>query len=77
MPFTMQVYNLWMAAYRAFRSEFVNIVMTYDGQSSGYGKRRIKGILPPPVDYSGTDSVLTESEHQQYPDLQMFPTMAG
>lgn len=72
-----QVYNLWMAAYRAFRTEFVNIVMTYDAQGSGYGKNRIKGEIMPLVDYAGSDSVLTEQDYQLYPDLIMFPTMAG
>lgn len=50
--------------------------MTYDSVGSGAGKSRIQGIGGP-VEYAGSDSVLSPSAYEEFPDLQMFPTMAG
>ena len=53
-------------------------MMDYDARGSSYGKARIKGEVDPGVvDYAGSDSLLKETEYQQYPDLQMFPSLAG
>ena len=51
--------------------------MSYDSVGSGAGKRRIKGLEGAPVSYGGSDSLLADSDYEFYPDLQMFPTMAG
>ena len=51
--------------------------MTYEAIGSGGGKKRIKGLTEPPVEYAGSDSELKEEDYVTYPDLQMFPTMAG
>ena len=51
--------------------------MSYDVTGSGTGKRRIKGLEEPEVQYAGSDSLLEDPDYVEYPDLQMFPTMAG
>ena len=32
---------------------------------------------PPIVDFAGSDSLLKDAEYDAYPDLQMYPTVAG
>ena len=56
----------------------MNINATYESIGSGGGKSQIK-TDPDEIDieYAGSDSLLKESDYDQYPDLQMFPTMAG
>ena len=66
-----------MPSFRALRSNHVTITMEYDAIGSGKGKKRIKGELPPPVHYAGSDSPLSPQDYRNHPGLQMFPTMAG
>ena len=34
-------------------------------------------IEPKVVDWAGSDSLLKDDEYSEYPDLQMYPTVAG
>ena len=68
------VFIAWMAAYRSLRSPFVDVRLSYNARSSGFGKR---AIAAGSVSYAGTESVLSDAEYDQNPDLQMFPALAG
>ena len=63
--------------FQSTRFQFINLDMSYDVTGSGTGQRRIKGLEEPEVQYAGSDSLLTDQDYIDYPDLQMFPTMAG
>ncbi|KAK3610400.1 hypothetical protein CHS0354_008688 [Potamilus streckersoni] len=60
-----------------YRSAHLNLDMTYDTTGSGNGIARIKGDQKPDVDYAGSDLLLSDEDYIKYPDLQMFPVMAG
>jgi hypothetical protein len=51
----------------------------YDVVGSGKGKEMIKNgtYKGKPVIFAGSDSLLTEADYQEYPDLQMLPIIAG
>ncbi|KAL3860177.1 hypothetical protein ACJMK2_010335 [Sinanodonta woodiana] len=51
--------------------------MSYETTGSGNGIARIKGDQKPDVDYVGSDLLLSEEDYIKYPDLQMFPVLAG
>jgi len=68
------VFTAWMAAYRSLRSPFVDVRLSYNARSSGFGKRAIAARS---VSYAGTESVLSDEEYDKNPDLQMFPALAG
>ncbi len=81
--FPAEVYSVWMAAYKSRRMEHVKLDMKYDAKSSCYGIGQIKTsrhvedeehVL---VHYAGSDSILVQEEYTEYPDIQMFPSMAG
>jgi len=42
-------------------------------EGSGYGKR---SIVAESVSYAGSDSLLSDADYEQNPDLQMFPSIA-
>ena len=63
--------------FQSTRFQFINLDMSYDVTGSGTGKNRIKGLEEPEVQYAGSDSLLTDQDYIDFPDLQMFPTMAG
>lgn len=63
--------------FRSERSRFVNLQMTYDAVGSGAGKRRIKEEDGDFVHYAGSDSLLTEEDYKNFPDLHMLPSAAG
>jgi len=56
------------------RSFFSNIPVTYNPVGSGKGVSELEANL---TDFCGSDAVLPESAYQQYPDLQMYPTVAA
>ena len=62
---------------QAMRTQFVTLSMEYDARGSSYGKSRIMEEEEPVVHYAGADSLLREEDYERYPDLQMFPSMAG
>jgi len=68
------VFVAWMAAYRSLRSRFVDVRLSYNARSSGFGKRAIAARS---VSYAGTESVLSDDEYNKNPHLQMFPSLAG
>lgn len=51
--------------------------MVYDKVGSGDGRSRIMELSGDPVDYAGSDSDLTTQQKADYPNLMVFPTMAG
>ncbi|XP_041360485.1 atrial natriuretic peptide receptor 2-like [Gigantopelta aegis] len=75
--FPRDVYASWIPAYKSHRSKFKTLEMVYEALGSGVGQARIKGISGSPVEYAGSDSLLKSTDYELYPDLQMFPTMAG
>ncbi|XP_071084367.1 phosphate-binding protein PstS-like [Haliotis cracherodii] len=75
--FPADVYRAWLPAYKSYRSRFSAVEMKYEIIGSGGGKERIKGTTGPEVDYAGSDSLLSEEDYANHPDLQMFPAMAG
>lgn len=68
------VFVAWMAAYTTLRSPFVDVRLSYNARSSGFGKRAIAARS---VSYAGTESVLSDDEYNKNPHLQMFPSLAG
>lgn len=80
--FPTEVYNSWMAVYRAQRMRFADVRMKYDSRGSGFGIKAITGQLGEEltgsrVDYAATTSVLSDQVYEKQPDLQMFPSVAG
>ncbi|XP_046550670.1 atrial natriuretic peptide receptor 1-like [Haliotis rubra] len=75
--FPADVYRSWLPAYKSYRSRFAGVEMKYESIGSGGGKARIKGETGPEVHYAGSDSLLSEEDYANNPDLQMFPSMAG
>ena len=64
------------------------VFASYVPTGSGKGKCRIKefcdecdypadSIRPTVIDFAGSDSLLKESEYAAFPDLQMYPAVAG
>jgi|SRR6218665_395365 len=70
------VYMAWMAGYRSYRYDFVNVQMEYDARGSGYGKQAIANQSYD-VEYAGSDSAPTEAEMALNLDVWFFPSMAG
>ena len=62
---------------RSYRANHVDVRISYESIGSGAGRARIKGEQLPTVDFAGSDSALTKQEQEDYPDLIMFPTLAG
>jgi len=67
------VYITWMSAYESSRTRFVDVRLTYQALGSGFGKRAIASRS---VNYAGSDSLLSDKEYENKPDLQMFPSIA-
>lgn len=75
--FPNNVYQAWMTYYVSTRLDYVALHFKYEPVGSGTGKRRITGAEGPRVDFAGSDSLLDEKVKEQFPDIRMFPTMAG
>jgi len=67
------LYMAWMAAFRSSRRPFVDVRLSYKAQDSGFGKQ---AIISRSVDYAGSDSLMSDAQYEQNPDLQMFPAAA-
>ena len=67
------LYVAWMAAYRSLRDQFVDVHLSYNARDSGFGRR---AIVARAVSYAGSDSLLSDVDFKQNPDLQMFPAVA-
>lgn len=48
-----------------------------ESRGSGYGKTAMENETQYGLNYGGSDSLLTDANYQQFPDLQMFPAVAG
>ena len=75
--FPLDVYTSWMPGFETYRRQYKDVDIRYESIGSGAGKARIKNEVEYPVDYAGSDSPLTDEDYRKYPDLHMFPTMAG
>ncbi len=77
--FPANVYQTWLTLFTAYRRKFVTLETTYQVTGSGNGKKLIMRELEGeyPIDYAGSDSLLTEANYHANPDLQMLPSMAG
>ena len=79
--------RLYQEAIFAYHSEAAaNVSIRYASMGSGKGKCRIMNSttcaagdtrLPRVLDWAGSDSLLSASDYAAYPDLQMYPTVAG
>lgn len=69
--FPLPVYTEWIQMYKSVAP---NVTINYQGIGSGGGQ---KAILDGTVDFAGSDSLLSEKQYQQMPDLQMLPMLAG
>ncbi len=74
--FPNEVYKNWLPTYTSVRQPFVKLDMTYEVTGSSKGKERIQEF-PEVVDYAGSDYVLNEQEQRDFPDLKIFPSLAG
>lgn len=59
---------------RLHRTEHLDVRVTYDSVGSGNGKVLIKENK---VHFAGSDVPLSEQEKEEYPDLNVLPTLAG
>ena len=75
--FPSHVYKSWLVLFAAYRRPFVSLNLDYDAVGSGSGKAMVKGETGRYIEYAGSDSLLSDADHEQHPDLKMFPTMAG
>lgn len=74
--FPSEVYMTWMAGYRAYRYEYVDVQMKYDARGSGYGVRMIQNDSDE-LEYAGSDYFLPEEDMLAQPDIRYFPSLAG
>ena len=82
--FPKALYHDAIAAYKFLQPD---IDMSYTSTGSGKGKCRIMShadqcdpadtIEPFDIDFAGSDSLLKRADYAAYPDLQMYPTLAG
>lgn len=73
-----EVYEAWAPAFENYRNRFVDLNNEYAATGSGVGKATITGRFSnPEASYIGTDSVLTEQDHAEHPDLQMVPILGA
>ena len=78
---------LYHDAMFAYRGVAKTVTVSYTSTGSGKGKCRIQDwattckdsdtISPHTVDFAGSDSLLKDDEYAAFPDLQMYPTVAG
>ena len=78
---------LYHDAMFAYRGVAKSATVAYTSTGSGKGKCRIQDwattcdasdtVEPHVVDFAGSDSLLEDSEYAAFPDLQMYPTVAG
>ncbi|KAL9657853.1 hypothetical protein ABK040_009442 [Willaertia magna] len=54
-----------------------NIQMTYNASGSGTGLKNLLNFTTNTFDYSGTDSIPSDGDYTNNPDLQLLPLMAG
>jgi ABC-type phosphate transport system substrate-binding protein len=80
MPY--EVYRTWIAGYKTHREQFQKLNIVYESVGSldakswkGNATERIYDIEYASV--TGKDAVLSEEDYQRFPDLQIFPTVAG
>ncbi|KAK3105361.1 hypothetical protein FSP39_023428, partial [Pinctada imbricata] len=57
------------------RQNHVTLLAQYEAVGSGTGKSAIKANVD--IEYAGSDSLLSNDDRVNYPDLVEFPTMAG
>ena len=79
--------TLYYDATYAYSLKEPNVIVSYTSTGSGKGKCRIKDwnetcsssdhIIPRYIDFAGSDSLLKDAEYAAYPDLQMYPAVAG
>ena len=75
--FPNEVYRAWMATYRARRVRFINVDMRYNVTGSSTGQKMIMGKTGAFVHYAGSDYDLSDIDKKAFPDLKVFPVLAG
>lgn len=72
------VYRDWNTLYSSYRAQFVNISAVYQRLSSGVGLSMIENkSVAEPIVYAASDADMKPEEHLQFPELKMFPSLAG
>jgi phosphate transport system substrate-binding protein len=69
--FAYPIYSQWTYAYQYVDP---SVAINYQGTGSGAGKT---AIINNTLDFSGTDSLLLDTEYTAGKDLQMYPILAG
>lgn len=82
--FPFRVYDQANAFYNALQS---NARITYASMGSGPGRCRLQDWAeecssgdvaePTVIDFAGSDAIAASSEYEAYPDLQLYPVLAG
>ncbi|XP_062591697.1 atrial natriuretic peptide receptor 2-like [Saccostrea cucullata] len=73
--FPYEVYKVWQPAFTTYRKGHASIEMQYDAIGSSKGQAAIFQNID--IEYAGSDTVLSELDKSNHPDLVEFPTMAG
>ncbi|XP_059141746.1 atrial natriuretic peptide receptor 2-like [Physella acuta] len=69
-------YQKWTAAYSATRMAKKQVKITYKTTGSGGAVAAIT-TRPDQVDFVGSDNVLSDADKKKFPDLVIFPLIAG
>ncbi len=71
------MYQSWGTSYSAERLKHVDVNMEYDAVGSSSGIQQITGATDSNIHYAGSDTVLSEKQKIDNPDLKMFPMRAS
>lgn len=74
--FPSAVYEEWLSIYKAERISHILLNASYMPIGSGNGRKMIMDS-PDSVEYAGSDSLLKDNNYKEFPDLQMYPVIAG
>lgn len=73
--FPYEVYKLWQPSYTVYRQSHVKLEMHYDGIGNVAAKEALYQNVD--IEYASIETIITESEQSEHPDLVEFPVMAG
>lgn len=73
--FPYEVYKLWQSSYTVFRQSFITLEMRYNPVGGSKAKEEL--YRNDDIQYASIESVISETEQTEHPDLVEFPVMAG
>ena len=74
--FADRLYMEWAAAFKAFRSDHLQLGIAYKPVGSGQGIAELLDRTQT-AHYAASDALLTKETYEEHDDLQMVPTCAG